>query len=270
VELLVSISALALALMAAYAAQMSAVSLSSFARETDMATYASTSAMDMVTARPFLEMIDPNPPSGSVDPNELKAMQPPYDPRGTSTYITKSEIYPDAPKIDYVAENSPLFDKVLSYGARIWEPVGVATTKTDPSTNTSYKVYPLGTLQKPKVLVWFESRPTLLNGGTGPFESTVIKNNSLGFFSLVPQLSDPSDISSSMPTTVVTAVGWFTLNSKHTDNDAKAFNPLAMFVPPSDGSGTFSASDTQQLETMRTKLKNNGLRIQYNKTVLRP
>ncbi|MFN0207724.1 MAG: prepilin-type N-terminal cleavage/methylation domain-containing protein [Planctomycetota bacterium] len=270
VELLVSISALSLGLLAAYAAQMSAVSLSNFARESDMSTYASNSALEMVTARPFVEMIDPDPVFGSVDTDELAAMQPPYDPRGFNTYNASLSKYPDAPAQNYVVSNPTLYNKVLAYGARVWEPVSSPTTKTDPVSNVSYKLYPLGTLQKPKVLVWFEPRPTLLNGVAGSYQSIISKTNSVGHPAMVPQLSDPTDMSSGVPTTVVTAVAWFPISSAHSQNISSQFNPLVLFVPPSDGSGTFTAGDATTLETARETLKKQGVRIVYNRTVIRP
>lgn len=270
VELLISISAMALGLVAAYAAQLSAVSLSNFARETDLATFASNSAMEMVTARPFIEMIDPDPVMGSVDYDELAALQPPYDPRGFATYANKTTTYPDAPTTDYISSSATIFNKVLLYGARIWEPVQTATTKLDAATNVSYKLYPMGSLQRPKVLVWFENRPIQLSGTAGTYTSSILKNNPLGFPALVPPLADNSDLSTGVPTTIVTAVGWFPVTVKHDTSTNSAFNPLAMFVPPSDGSGTFTSSEITSLKTMRDNLKKLGLRIQYNRTVMRP
>lgn len=270
VELLVSISALTLGLIAAYSAQLSAMALSNFARETDLATFASMSAMDSVTARPFIEMIDPNPVLGSVDTNELIAMQPPYDPRGFNKYHAESSTYPDAPTKDYISANTSLHERILLYGARIWEPVTEAKTKIDPANNLSYKLYPLGSLQKPKVLVWFEPRPTLMSGASLPYQSTIVKNNSLGYPALVPALGDLSDISSGQPTTVVTAVGWFPVGTKHDAVSSAAFNPLFLFDPPSDGSATFTAAEIASIKSSREALKAQGLRIVYNRTVVRP
>lgn len=270
VEVLIAIAALAIGLAAAYAAQFSSISLSNFARETDMASFASNSAVEMVTARPFIEMIDPDPVSGSVDTDELAALQPPYDPRGFATYLAQYSTYPDAPTTDYVSSNNNLFSKVLLYGARIWEPVQKMTTRVDPATNISYKLYPMGTLQQPKVLTWFEPRPIQLNGGAGTYYSSILKNNALGFPALVPTLSDNSDLSSGQPTTIVTAVGWFPVKVTHDSTSSSAFNPLALFIPPSDGSNTFTASEISELQTMRDNLKKMGLRVQYNRTVMKP
>src|SRR5262245_9830527 len=177
IELLVSISALALGLCAAYAAQLSANDLGKFSRETDIATFTANSALEMTTARPFLDMIDADPPSGSIDSTELIAFQPPYDPRGIATFNSKPMTYPDAPKVDYVATDPILYGKVLNYGARIWEPVMQKVVKTDPATGASYIENPIGMLQHPKVLVWFEPRPTLLNGVTGAFQSSISTKN---------------------------------------------------------------------------------------------
>ncbi|MBI3819735.1 MAG: prepilin-type N-terminal cleavage/methylation domain-containing protein [Planctomycetes bacterium] len=270
VELLIAISALTLGLVAAYAAQLSAVSLSNVARETDLSTFASHSAMESVLARSFIQMIDPDPPVGSVDVTELACMQPPYDPRGFAYYNSHSSTYPDAPPSDYLSANTTLYNKVLSYGARVWQPVQSATQKTDPATNVTYTLYPIGQLQRPKILVWFEPRPIMLNGSTAAYCSTVVKNNFLGYPALVPTLADPNDLTSGQPSTIVTAIGWYPLNQKHDSTKANAFNPLDMFVPPNDGSSTFTTGEIAQFQNALNNYKQSGLRVQYSRTVVRP
>ena len=217
----------------------------------------------MVTARPFDDMIDPDPVAGSVDPDELEALQPPYDPRGLTTYATNPNKYPDAPTKDYVNEDATLYNKVLAYGARIWEPVAVPTIKTDSATGKSYKLYPLGTLQHAKVITWFEPRPTLLDGVASP----IIKNSSLGF-QLVPQLADVTDQASGQPTTIITAVGWYPTDTAHDNPAASTFNPLVMFIPPS-GPTAFTATDKATLASRLLNLKGKGVRILYNRTVIK-
>lgn len=268
-EVLVSISALALGLVAAYAAQLSANDLGKFSRETDIATFTSSAAIEMTIARSFTEMIDPDPPSGSIDTSELVAFQPPYDPRGVATFSASPKTYPDAPKKDYVATDPALYGKVLLYGARIWEPVTQAVVKTDPATGVSYKINPIGMLQKPKVLVWFEPRPTKLSGTNVAFESPVVKNNQFGFPKLVPQLVDPTDESSSMPATVVVSIGWFQQRVDHGINSAADFNPMCLFIPPADGSATFTASESNILRDRRETLKVAGMRTEIHRTVVK-
>jgi hypothetical protein len=268
-ELLISISALALGVCAAYAAQLSATDLGRSARERDLATFASNGAIESVLARPFADMIDPEPVAGSIDETELAAFQPPYDPRGYATFAASPSTYPDAPKTDYVSADPTLFGKVLLYGPRVWEPVSTPQTKIDPATGLSYKLYPLGELQRTKVVVWFEPRPTVLNGATGAYQSTVSKTSSLGFPKLIPQLSDPTDEASSLPCTVVTAIAWFPARVEHDFATVGEFNPLTLFVPPSDGSGTFTGAESTQLKTLRDALKAKGLRIQMHRTVVK-
>jgi hypothetical protein len=261
---------LGLALVAAYSAQLSAMQLGNFARETDIATFGCNSAVEMVTARPFMDMIDPDPVMGSVDTDELAALQPPFDPRGFATFKADPGKYPDAPSEDYVAIDTALYNKVLRYGARVWEPVAVPTMKVDPTSSTQYMVYPLGTLQKAKVLTWFEPRPTLLDGTTGPFSSPISKKNSLGFAKLVPQLIDPKDEASSLPTTVIVAVAWFPTATQHDVNIVGSINPLDLFIPPIDGTWTFTAPEAEALRQKREALKAKGVRVQYHKTVVKP
>ncbi|HKE00554.1 MAG TPA: prepilin-type N-terminal cleavage/methylation domain-containing protein [Planctomycetota bacterium] len=268
-ELLVSISALALGLVAAYAAQLSAGALARDARENDLATFAANAALEGTTARPFAEMMDPDPIVGSVDTTELAAFQPPYDPRGFNTYKALPATYPDAPTVDYTTSNPAIYNKILLYGARIWEPVAAPVTKTDPATGVSYKLYPMGELQKPKVLVWFEPRPTLEDGGAGAYHSTIAKKNALGFWRLFPQMTDPTDEATALPCTVVTAIGWFPTRVDHTAAVAATFNPFDMFVAPADGSNTFTVGETATLKTNRDKLKAKGMRFQVQRTVVK-
>lgn len=270
VELLVSISVLGLALVAAYAAQLSALQLSTFARESDVATFGCNSAIEMVTARPFMDMIDPDPVMGSVDTEELAALQPPYDPRGFATFKADKDKYPDAPTADYLAEDASLYGKVLHYGARIWEPVAVPTLKIDPSSLTQYMLYPLGTLQKAKVLVWFEPRPTLLNGVTGTYTSPINKKSSLNYAKLVPKLADPTDEATSVPTTVTVAIAWFPTAVAHDKQTVGDINPLVLFLPPNDGTGTLTLGEIETLRQRREALRGKGVRIQYHKTVVKP
>jgi hypothetical protein len=265
VELCVSISALALGLIAAYAAQLSALRLANVARESDVATFASRGVIEMVTARPFTEMIDPDPIAGSVDPAELEALQPPYDPRGYSVFASTPTKYPDAPTKNYVNDDLTLYTKLLAYGVRIWEPVATKTTKTDPANGKSYNLYPLGTLQRAKALVWFEPRPTLLDG----VSSTIVKNSSLGYPKLVPQLSDTTDDTTGLPTTVVTAIAWFPNETVHDSNAASTFNPFVLFMPPSDSGTLLTLADRTTLAQRRDALKAKGVRILYNRTVVK-
>lgn len=269
VELLISISALSLGIVAAYSAQLSATNLGMFARESDVATFAASSAIDMVTARAFAEMIDPDPVMGSIDTDELAAMQPPYDPRGHATYAAAPSTYPDAPMIAYVGDDPPLYNKVLDYGARIWEPVQKDQVKVDPATGLSYKLYPFGALQTPKILVWFEPRPIKLNGGSGTYESPIIKNNSLGYPKLMPFLKDKQDESSAQPTTVVASVAWYPVHVEHGTSENSIYNPLVLFTPPSDGSSTFSSTEITTLKSRRQLLKDKGVRILTTRTVVK-
>ncbi len=269
VELLVSIAVLSLGVVAAYAAQLSATSLGASAREQDVATYAANSAIEMVTARPFAEMIDPDPVQGTIDTDDLAAFQPPYDPRGFAVYGDAPQTYPDAPTKDYVTPDPGLYGKVLDFGARIWEPVQTDTLKLDPATGVAYKLYAMGSLQRPKVLVWFEPRPTKLNGGTGANESSVQKANALGYSKLMPKLSDPGDENSAMPTSVVTAIGWFPVRSDHSDPELVDFNPLLLFLPPADDGGTFTAAEIATLRQRRDDLKERGLRMIVSRTMVK-
>src|SRR6185436_13873773 len=116
----------------------------------------------------------------------------------------------------------------------------------------------------------FEPRPTLLNGVTGASTSKLNKKNSLGFAKPVPQLADPADDASSVPTTVVTAIGWFPTNTPHDAPVTAKLNPFVLFSPPNDGSGTFTATEINTLRTRRDELKALGVRIQYHKTVVKP
>src|SRR5262249_45900717 len=150
-----------------------------------------------------------------------------------------------------------------------WEPVTQKVVKTDPATGVSYTENPVGMLRHPKVLVWFEPRPTLLNGATGPFQSTINVKNQFGFSKLVPQLADPTDDASAVPCTVGVGMGGFQQAPDQEQQSQADFNPMSLFVPPADGSGTFTAADTATLKARRDQLKTAGMRAEIHRTVVK-